>query len=130
MTQKEAHVVRTLAVKGHNGYARDECVLSNVQQRVCEFNELQEKITQDAKTFYAARYQVFCCGQKEESAARKGLYGGGLAVKKSICCVSRLTFMCSLTSDTTRGYSCCPVAEKQLTSSHRAHQLIEPRTPR
>lgn len=88
--QKEALVavatynVRTLAVKGKNGYGHDERILTKVQQLGCDFVGLQETRRAGRTTFRAAGYQVFCSGQ-EETAARQGLYGVGLAVKESIC---------------------------------------------
>ena len=68
--------VRTLAVKGKNGYRHAECMLAKARLG-CDFIGLHE-------TRSAAGYRVLCSGQ-EETEGRQGLYGGGLAVKESIC---------------------------------------------
>lgn len=75
--------VRTLAVKGNNGYGRDEHVREKGQQLGCGFLDLQETRRSGSKTFRAAGYQVFCPG-RDKTAARQGLYGVGLGVKSSI----------------------------------------------
>jgi len=82
--------VRTLAVKGKNGYGHDECVLAKGRQLGCDFIGLQETRRSGNTRFRAAGYQVFCSGQ-EKTAARQGLYGVGLAVKDSICRTSKFT---------------------------------------
>ena len=56
--------VRTLPMKGRNGYGRDECVLTKVQQLDCYFVGLQETRTQGETAFYAAVYGVFYCVQQ------------------------------------------------------------------
>ena len=64
--QKEALVavatynVRTLAVKGKNGYGHDERVLAKCQQLGCDFIGLQETRRPGSTTFRAAGYRVFC----------------------------------------------------------------------
>lgn len=75
--------VRTLAVKGNNGYGRDEHVLEKGQQLGCGFLDLQETQRSGSKTIRAAGYQVFCLG-RDKTAARQGLYGVGLEFKSSI----------------------------------------------
>ena len=77
--QKEAlaavatYTVRTLAVKGNNGYGHDERVLAKGQQLGCDFIGLQETRTSGGTTFLAEGYRIFCSG-REETAARQGLY--------------------------------------------------------
>ena len=81
--------MRTLAVKGKNGYGHGESVLAKVRQHGCDFIGLKE--TRSWKTeIFAAGYRVFCSGQ-EEKECRHGLYGVGLAVKESICRKSAYT---------------------------------------
>ena len=76
--------MRTLAVKGKNGYGHAECVLANVRQLGCYFIGLKETMRSGKTEFSAAGYRVFCSGQ-EETEGRQGLYRVGLAVKQSIC---------------------------------------------
>ena len=79
--------VRTLAVKGKNGYGHDECVLAKGQQVGCDFIGLQETRRAGRTTFHAAGYRVFCRGTETESDKHgmQGQHGVGLAVKESIC---------------------------------------------
>ena len=76
--------VRTLAVKGRNGYGRAECVLAKARQIGCDFIGLQETRRPGKTDFSAAGYRVFCSGQ-DDTEGRQGLYGVGLAVKETIC---------------------------------------------
>ena len=76
--------VRTLAVKGRNGYGHSECVLAKARQLGCDFIGLQETRRAGKTEFSAAGYRVFCSGQ-EEMKGKQGLYGVGLAVKETIC---------------------------------------------
>ena len=76
--------VRTLAVKGKNGYGHPECVLAKAPQLGCDFIGLQETRRSGKTEFSAAGYRVFCSGQ-EETEGTQGLYGVGLAAKESIC---------------------------------------------
>ena len=69
--------VRTLAVKGKNGYGQ-------ARQLGCDFISLQETRRSGKTEFSAAGYRVFCSGQ-EETEGRQELYGVGLAVMESIC---------------------------------------------
>ena len=71
--------VRTLAVKGKNGYGHDERVLAKGRQLGCDFIGLQETRRADSTTFNAAGYRVFCSGQKK-TAARQGSWPGGQGV--------------------------------------------------
>ena len=52
--------VRTLAVKGKNGYGRDERVLAKGRQLGSDFMGLQETRRSGSTTFRAAGYRVFC----------------------------------------------------------------------
>ena len=62
--QKEALVaaatykLRTLAVKGNNGYGHGERVLAKGQQLGCDFISLQETRRSGSTTFRAAGYRV------------------------------------------------------------------------
>ena len=76
--------VRTLAVKGKNGYGHAECVLGKARQVGCDFIGLQETRRSGKPEFPAAGCRVFCSGQ-EKTDCRQGLYRVGLAVKESIC---------------------------------------------
>ena len=78
------YTVRTLAVKGKNGYAHDKRVLAKSQQFGRDFIGLQETRRSGSTTFLAVGYRVLCSGQ-EKTADRQGLYGVGLAVKESLC---------------------------------------------
>ena len=91
--QKEAIVVvatynvRTLAVKGTNGYGHDECVLAKARQLGIDFVGLQETRRRGRTEFFAAGYRVFACGQ-DGTQGKQGQCGVGLAVRESICCRS------------------------------------------
>ena len=76
--------VRTLAVKGGNGYGRAECVLAKARLLGCDFVGLQETRRPGESEFSAAGYEVFWSGQ-EETDDGQGLYGIGLVVKETIC---------------------------------------------
>ena len=64
--------VRTLAVKGKNGYGHAECVLANVRQLGCYFIGLKETMRSGKTEFSAAGYRVFCSGE-EETEGRRGI---------------------------------------------------------
>ena len=77
--------VRTLAVKGRNGYGHAEYVLAKARQLGCGFVGLQETTRAGKTQFSAARYRVLRCG-REGTESRQGLlYGVGLAVRETIC---------------------------------------------
>ena len=119
--------VRTLAVKGKNGYGHDERVLAKGRQLGCDFIGLQETRRADSTTFNAAGYQVFYSGQ-EKTAARQGLYGVRLAVKGSICRKSVCTLTNLLMSGSCPCASSSLVNARQLISSLRTPQQIVPST--
>ena len=75
--------MRTLAVKGRNGYGHAECVLAKARQLGCDFG-LRETRRAGKTEFSTAGYQVFCSGQ-EETEGRQGLHGLGLAIRETIC---------------------------------------------
>ena len=77
--------VRTLAVKGSNGYGHDECVLAKARQLGIGFVGLQETRRPGRTEFVAAGFRVFCCGKEEGTPGRQGQCGVGLAVRESIC---------------------------------------------
>ena len=76
--------VRTLAVKGKNGYGHDERVLAKGRQLGCDFIGLQETRRSGSATFTTVTYHLFRSGQRKNTDFRQGLYGVGLAVKESI----------------------------------------------
>ena len=82
--------MRTLTVKGKNGYGHDGLVLAKGRQLGCDFIVLQETRRSGSTTLRAAGYRVFCSGQ-EKTAVRQGLYGVSLAVKESLCSKSVYT---------------------------------------
>ena len=60
--------VRTLAVKGKNGYGHDEHVLAKGRQLGCTsiFIGLDVTRRSGSTTFRAAAYRVFCSGQEKQ----------------------------------------------------------------
>ena len=76
--------VRTLAVKGTNGYGQAECVLTKARQLGCNFVGLQETRRAGKTEFSAAGCRVFCSGQ-EGTERRQGLYGDCFAIRETIC---------------------------------------------
>ena len=62
--------VRTLAVKGKNGYGNDERILAKGRQLGCDFIGRQETRRADSTILNATGYQVFCPGQENSSDAR------------------------------------------------------------
>ena len=82
--------VRTLAVKGKNGYGHNERALAKGRQLGFDFIGLQETQRPGSTTFRAAGYRIFC-SRREKTATRPGLYGVGLAVKESLCSKSVYT---------------------------------------
>ena len=62
--------VRTLAVKGNNGYGRAECVLAKVRQLGCNLIGLQETRRSGKTEFSAAGYRVLCSGKKKRKAGK------------------------------------------------------------
>ena len=72
--------VRTLAVKGANGYGRDFSVLYEAARLDISVVGLQETRRAGQTEFAAAGFRVFCCGSEAG-----GHHGVGLAVKESIC---------------------------------------------
>lgn len=64
--QKEAlvvvttYIVRTLAVKGKDGYGYDKCVLAKGQEFGCDFISLKETRRLGRTAVFAAGCQVFC----------------------------------------------------------------------
>ena len=78
--------VRTLAVKGANGYGRDFSVLYEAARLDISVVGLQETRRAGRTEFAAAGFRVFCCGSEEG-----GHHGVGLAVKESICSNSTYT---------------------------------------
>ena len=79
--------MRTLAVKGKNGYGHAECVLAKARQLGCDFIGRQETRRSRNTEFSAAGHRVFFSGQ-EETEGRQGLHGLGLAIRETICCTS------------------------------------------
>ena len=75
--------VRTLAVKGRNGYGHAECVLAKARQLGCDFVGLQETRRAGKTELSTAGYRVFCAGQGTDG--RQGLHGVGLAIRETIC---------------------------------------------
>ena len=71
--------VRTLAVKGVNGYGRDFSVLYEAARLDISGVGLQETRRAGRTEFAAAGFRVFCCGSEAG-----GHHGVGLAVKESI----------------------------------------------
>ena len=119
--------VRTLAVKGKNGYGHDERVLAKGRQLGCDFIGLQETRRSGSTTFGAAGYRVFCSRQ-EKTAPRQGLYGVGLAVKESWCSESLYTHQ--FVDERLMSMRFEPAWNaRQSISSFRMLQLIVPRTP-
>ena len=57
--------MRTLAVKGRNGYGHAECVLAKARQLGCDSVGLQETRRPRKTEFSAAGCRVFCSGQEE-----------------------------------------------------------------
>ena len=78
--------VRTLAVKGANGYGRDFSVLYEAAILDISVVGLQETRRAGRTEFAAAGFRVFCCGSEAG-----GHHGVGLAVKESICSNSTYT---------------------------------------
>ena len=78
--------VRTLAVKGANGYGRDFSVLYEAARLDISVVGLQETRRVGRTEFAAAGFRVFCCGSEAG-----GHHGVGLAVKESICSNSTYT---------------------------------------
>ena len=78
--------VRTLAVKGANGYGRDFSVLYEAARLDISVVGLQETRRAGRTEFAAAGFRVFCCGSEAG-----GHHGVGLAVKESICSNSTYT---------------------------------------
>ena len=78
--------VRTLAVKGANGYGRDFSVLYEAARLDIPVVGLQETRRAGRTEFAAAGFRVFCCGSEAG-----GHHGVGLAVKESICSNSTYT---------------------------------------
>ena len=78
--------VRTLAVKGANGYGRDFSVLYEAARLDISVVGLQETRRAGRTEFAAAGFRVFCCGSEAG-----GHHGVGLAVKESICSNSPYT---------------------------------------
>ena len=78
--------MRTLAVKGANGYGRDFSVLYEAARLDISVVGLQETRRAGRTEFAAAGFRVFCCGSEAG-----GHHGVGLAVKESICSNSTYT---------------------------------------
>ena len=78
--------VRTLAVKGANGYGRDFSVLYEAARLDISVVGLQETRRAGRTEFAAAGFRVFCCGSEAG-----GHHGVRLAVKESICSNSTYT---------------------------------------
>ena len=78
--------VRTLAVKGANGYGRDFSVLYEAARLNISVVGLQETRRAGRTEFAAAGFRVFCCGSEVD-----GHHGVGLGVKESICSSSTYT---------------------------------------
>ena len=78
--------VRTLAVKGANGYGRDFSVLYEAARLDISVVGLQETRRAGRTESAAAGFRVFCCGSEAG-----GHHGVGLAVKESICSNSTYT---------------------------------------
>ena len=68
--------VRTLAVKGANGYGRDFSVLNKAARLDISVVGLRETRRAGRTEFSAAGFRDFCCGSDAG-----GLHGVGLAVK-------------------------------------------------
>ena len=75
-----ARNVRTLAVKGANGYGRDFSVLYEAARLDISVVGLQETRRAGRTEFAVAGFRVLCCGSEVS-----GHHGVGLAVKESIC---------------------------------------------
>ena len=78
--------VRTLAVKGANGYGRDFSVLYEAARLDISVVGLQETRRPGRTEFAAAGFRVFCCGSEVG-----GHHGVGSAVKESTCSNSTYT---------------------------------------
>ena len=78
--------VRTLAVKGANGYGRDFSVLYEAARLDISVVGLQETRRAGRTEFAAAGFRIFCCGSEAG-----GHHGVGLAMKESICSNSTYT---------------------------------------
>ena len=78
--------VRTLAVKGANGYGRDYTVLYEPARLDISVVGLQETRRTGRAEFAAEGFRVFCCGSEVG-----GHHGVGLAAKESICSNSTYT---------------------------------------
>ena len=72
--------VRTLAVKGANGWGRAYSVLHEAARLNISVVGLQETRRAGRTDFTAAGFRVFCCGSESG-----GQLGVGLAIKESIC---------------------------------------------
>ena len=72
--------VRTMAVKGANGYGRADSVLHEAARQDVSVVGLQETRRLGHTQFTAAGFQVFCCGSETG-----GTHGVGIAVKDSLC---------------------------------------------
>ena len=68
-----SYSVRTLALKGENGYGQDELVLAKVQQLDSKLVGIQETSRGCGKTIRDAGYQC-CCSGRVKLAARQELY--------------------------------------------------------
>ena len=78
--------VRTLAVKGANGYGRDFNVLYEAARLDISVVGLQETRRAGQTGFVVAGFRVFCSGSEAG-----GHHGVGLAVKQVICSNSTYT---------------------------------------
>ena len=61
------YIVRTLAVKGRNGYGHAKHVLANGRQLGCGFVSLQETSRAGKTEFFAAGYRDSALGKKRMS---------------------------------------------------------------
>ena len=90
--QKEALVkvatynVRSLSVKGANGYVRDEVVLHEAAAKIISVLGIQETRRPGRTVSTAAGFRVFYSG-----STQGGQHGVALAVKESICKTSKFT---------------------------------------
>ena len=62
--------VRTLAVKGKNGYGHDERVLAKGRQLGCDFIGLQETRRSGSTAFTAVGYQVSCQVRRKQQRGK------------------------------------------------------------
>ena len=86
LVKVETYNVRSLFIKGVNGYGRDEVVLHEATAKNIAVLGIQETRRPGRTVSTAARYRVFYSG-----SVQVGQQGVALAVKESICKTSKFT---------------------------------------